>query len=155
MSTRISEPGKGFHPRCSFAAVAKDAAEFVRSVMEALDCDGPTELARALGLTSYAAPKRITRWLAGETTPDYASTMLMFEKVGWLAIPDDASRGPAREEAEGHQDRDPDRGSLAEAVAALGEATSQGLAEIRDRLESIERRLPDEPPEQLPKHGQG
>lgn len=61
------------------------APEFVRRVMQALNCEGPTDLVRILDLGPHGYP-RVHRWLSGQNEPDYEATMLMLEKAGWLSL---------------------------------------------------------------------
>jgi transcriptional regulator with XRE-family HTH domain len=60
------------------------APELVRLAMEATGSRTLSDLARALGLTSYAAPRNIRRWIEGETNPDYDATLRLLEAAGLL-----------------------------------------------------------------------
>ena len=42
----------------------------------------PGELAKRLGLGAYSSPRRISRWLDGETRPNYEATMAMLDLLG-------------------------------------------------------------------------
>jgi transcriptional regulator with XRE-family HTH domain len=46
----------------------------------------PTELARALRMTGYTAPRNITRWLNGDSSPDYDSTLALLAAAGMLNL---------------------------------------------------------------------
>ncbi len=61
-----------------------DAPDLVRLAMRRLGTESYADLARALGLSSYAAPKNIRRWLDGETKPGYESTLKLLDLVGAL-----------------------------------------------------------------------
>ncbi len=54
--------------------------------MQRLGTESYAELARALRLSSFAAPKNIRRWLDGETKPGYESTLKLLELVGALNL---------------------------------------------------------------------
>ena len=62
------------------------ASELVRLAMERLECETPGELARKLGLQPYDSPKRVRRWLDGETAPDYEATMTILDRIGALSL---------------------------------------------------------------------
>ena len=60
--------------------------ELVRAVMEELGVEGPTALARELGMTDYGAPRKIRDWLDGKFSPNYEATVLMLERAGLLDL---------------------------------------------------------------------
>ena len=62
------------------------ANELVRLVMEELGVEGPTALARELGMSDYGAPRKIRDWLDGKFSPNYETTVLMLERVGLLDL---------------------------------------------------------------------
>lgn len=52
--------------------------------MKGVGVESPTDLARAIGLTDYSAPRNITRWLDGENAPGYEATILLLRAAGYL-----------------------------------------------------------------------
>jgi hypothetical protein len=62
------------------------ASELVRIVMEKTGARTPTELARTLRLTGYTAPRKITRWLNGDSAPDFENTIALLEAAGMLRL---------------------------------------------------------------------
>ncbi|MCY4086205.1 MAG: hypothetical protein OXG37_04790 [Actinomycetia bacterium] len=66
--------------------MATKADELVRLVMEELGVEGPTALARELGMSDYGAPRKIRDWLDGKFSPNYEATVLMLERAGLLDL---------------------------------------------------------------------
>ena len=66
--------------------MATKADELVRLVMEELGVEGPTALARELGMTDYGAPRKIRDWLDDKFSPNYEATALMLERAGLLDL---------------------------------------------------------------------
>ena len=60
------------------------ADELVKLAMNRRGLEKPSDLARALGLSAYASPRRVVRWIEGENEPDYKATMALLELVGAL-----------------------------------------------------------------------
>ena len=58
--------------------------ELVKRAMDATGSSTPTELARALKMTAYSAPRNIQRWLDGVSSPEYESTLQPLEAAGLL-----------------------------------------------------------------------
>lgn len=54
--------------------------------MERTGTDSPTELARALRMTGYTAPRNITRWLNADSAPDFDSTLTLLAAAGMLNL---------------------------------------------------------------------
>jgi hypothetical protein len=100
-----------------------EAPELVRAAMTATGTATPTQLARALRMPSYSAPRNISRWLESVSKPDYDSTLLLLQAAGYLTIP--AAR-PAAAEAAGE----------ARAEAAAAERRAARAARPRRERES-------------------
>lgn len=135
----------------------------VRAVMAALEVEGATALARALGMTDYNAPRKIKDWLDDKFSPNYEATMLMLEGSGLLNLeagdPEGAATDPsplsARQRyllkaAEGD-------GLAAQELASVFNATEEEIqAELRaarDELASWQETRGEEetePPERQP-----
>lgn len=54
--------------------------------MKRLHAETTGDLARELGMTGYDSPRTVRRWLQDVNGPQYAYTMAMLEKAGWLTI---------------------------------------------------------------------
>ena len=48
--------------------------------------EGPTALARELGMSDYGAPRKIRDWVDDKFSPNYEATMLMLERAGLLDL---------------------------------------------------------------------
>ena len=91
------------------------ASTLVRVVMETLGAEGPTALARELGMTDYSAPRKIADWLEGKYAPNYEATILMLERSGLLNL-----------EAHTRQGTTPDPSPLSPRQRCLLAATEAG-----------------------------
>ena len=67
--------------------------------MRRLELTRPSELARALGMTGYDAPRTVRRWLQDINGPQYEYMMMMLEKAGWIGADAEAYLRAAEEEA--------------------------------------------------------
>lgn len=63
-----------------------EVAEFVREVMERVDAKNPTELSRLMGppWTDRDQQRKIYKWAAGETAPNYDGTIALLRLGGML-----------------------------------------------------------------------
>lgn len=110
--------------------------ELVRAAMKATGASTSTQLAKALDLRGYSAPRNVKRWLEGVNDPDFESTLQLLDAAGWLTIggSSNANPGPAL-------DRD--------AVAAALEE----LADLQERQDAVLERLLGHATEQAPPRG--
>lgn len=90
--------------------------------MKAVGASKPADLARALGLDSYGSPRRVKRWLDGETEPDYEATLRLLDAVGLLK-----------------RDGRPRRRESASDVEVLAAAVKSGFQSLERRLERLEQ----------------
>lgn len=109
-----------------------EAPELVRLAMTATGSTTPTELARALRMSNYTAPRNIKRWLDGESQPEFDATLVLLGAAGLLRPVDDAQPEPA---AAG--DLEP----VLRAVRALDRKIDTSLTPRFDRLERDVRAL--------------
>lgn len=69
--------------------------ELARLAMKRCGYSTPSELAKRLDLGPYSSPRRVSRWLDGQTRPNYETTIALLDLVGainWDALLDPGSR---------------------------------------------------------------
>lgn len=79
-----------------------ESTRLVELVMERLEAEGPSDLARKLGLHGPHSDQRVARWINGIAKPNYDATMQMLELIGAInqaALQTDPAE-PAAERAE-------------------------------------------------------
>lgn len=69
--------------QASYGQAVRSGQELVELVMARLEV-GDAELARWLGLPSYASPQRVKRWRTGLNEPAYAATVALLDAAGFL-----------------------------------------------------------------------
>ena len=107
-------------------------AEFVESVMQALEVTGPTALTRRMGW-DINTPSLIKKWTRGTSAPSYEYVMQMLDACGWLNMSGEAPQ-PAPQQLN-------PLGRL-EAVAEANARSIRNLtATVESLLSGIEDRL--------------
>lgn len=114
-----------------------EGPELVRAVMAQLGITRNVDLARELAL-DMNGPSRISKWLAGKSSPDYEATMKMLDACGWLNIAEDA-----RGEAVQPRDR---LAGLEAKVEAQGASMTLALKGLTAGIRKLERQLAAEAP---------
>lgn len=87
-----------------------------------------------IGLTAYGSPRRVKRWLDGDSDPDYQGTMAILLRLGMLRdVPETA------EPAHRQEEHDPLLLLRELLVAVAATQATSGL--VVDRLEALEHVL--------------
>jgi len=112
------------------------SAAFVERVRVALGARNANDLSDKLGLKS-AGGQRVSRWLKGESQPDYEGMMAMLTRTGWLRLPeDDSGEQPAP--------LDDPLLALEAQIDQLGRQTAEGFRRLEAGIARVEKRLPPE-----------